>query len=345
MNKVSSYTSWQPLEEVIVGCVFTPDYFDYIENSQVRHQLQQILYETNEDLDNLQKTIEQYGAVVKRPKLTKSIEEFQHHQILHRSAPLPPLTPRDWQISLGDKLLRIMPHEDLNDNCEEYKEQIINPHGENWNSSCNRSCLLNNASASCIVRVGRDVFFDNSDWLKPEQSRWIIENVLDEKYRVHEVLTDGHGDSVFAILKPGVILSSMHDTDIDYSKDFPNWDLYRVRDASISAWNNIGNFRATFNGSWYVQGLTPTAEFSNFVNQYLTEWTGYISETVFDVNCLVLDEENVIFSAENLEVFKYCEKHGINPIVVPLRHQYFWDGGISCCTQDIRRRGSLESYL
>ena len=258
---------------------------------------------------------------------------------------MPPLTPRDWQISLGDKLLRILPAEDLNNVCEEYKEQIINPHGENWNSGWNHNCILNNASASCIIRVGRDVFFDNSDWLRPDQSQWIIKNILGSEYRTHEVLTDGHGDSVFAILKPGVILSSMHDTDINYSKDFPSWDIYRVRDASISAWNNVGNFRSTFNGAWYVQGQTPTPEFSNFVDQYLNEWTGYISETVFDVNCLVLDEENVIFSAENKEVFKYCEKHKINPIVVPLRHQYFWDGGISCCTQDIRRSGGLESYL
>ena len=46
-NLISSYTSWQPLEEVIVGRVYTPDYFDYIENKQVRDQLSQILNETN----------------------------------------------------------------------------------------------------------------------------------------------------------------------------------------------------------------------------------------------------------------------------------------------------------
>ena len=55
MPQVSSYTSWQPLEEVIVGKAYTPDYFDFIDNTQVRDQLQQILFETNEDLDNLQK--------------------------------------------------------------------------------------------------------------------------------------------------------------------------------------------------------------------------------------------------------------------------------------------------
>ena len=78
---------------------------------------------------------------------------------------------------------------------------------------------------------------------------------------------------------------------------------------------------------------------------YLNKWTGFVAETVFDVNCLVLDEENVIFSAYNKDVFDFCKRHRINPIISELRHSYFWDGGISCCTQDLSRRGGLESYL
>lgn len=345
MKKVCAHTSWQPLEEVIVGRVYTPDYFDYIDDVKTREQLQRLLYETNEDLDNLQKTIESYGATVRRPDLLKK-DTFIKWQTDGTGVPLPPLTPRDWQITLGETLLRIMPTPDLNTICSDYKDQIVNAHGSRWNSLWNREAVLQGASASCIVRVGTDVFFDNSDWLTPEQSQWIVDNILGEGYRIHEARTEGHGDAVFAILKPGVILTSMHDEYIDYNKDFPDWDLYRVRDASIDAAMNVGEFkRENFNGAWYIQGETPTPEFSNFVDQYLSDWVGYISETVFDVNCLVLDEENVIFSAENKEVFKYCEKHGINPIVSPLRHQYFWDGGISCCTQDIRRRGPLETYL
>ena len=57
---INSYTSWQPLEEVIVGRAYSPDYFDFIDNPQVRNQLQQILSETEEDLNNLQRTIEQH---------------------------------------------------------------------------------------------------------------------------------------------------------------------------------------------------------------------------------------------------------------------------------------------
>jgi hypothetical protein len=338
---INSYTSWQPLEEVIVGRAYTPDYFDFIDNAQVRNQLQQILSETEEDLNNLCRTIETYGARVRRPDLPDR-DRFIAQQTSGSGVPLPPLTPRDWQISLGDRLLRVLPVLELNRICADYTDQVVNPHGASWDPNC----ILNGASASCIVRVGEDVFFDNSDYLRPEQTAWIVDNVLDSRYRIHEAVTDGHGDAVFAILKPGVILSSKHDMHLDLARDFPNWDVCRVWDSSIWAAMEVGKFKyETSPGAWYVQGQTPTAEFTEFVNTYLTQWTGFVAETVFDVNCLVLDESNVIFSAYNKPVFDFCRSHGIEPIISELRHSYFWDGGVSCCTQDLRRRGGLERYL
>jgi hypothetical protein len=252
------------------------------------------------------------------------------------------LTPRDWQISLGQKLLRIIPVPELDNVCNKFADQIVNPHRGPWDPDC----VLNGASASCIVRVGRDIFFDNSDFLRPEQTQWIVENVLGPEYRIHEAVTDGHGDAVFAILKPGVILSSKHDENLNFERDFPGWEVLRIMDSSIDAAMAAGKFRHE-NGpqSWYVTGQTPTPEFSQYVDTYLTEWTGFVAETVFDVNCLVLDEENVIFSAYNKQVFDFCHRHRINPIISELRHSYFWDGGVSCCTQDLTRRGGLETYL
>tara|TARA_Y100000992_G_C21267771_1_gene494906 strand:+ start:824 stop:1888 length:1065 start_codon:yes stop_codon:yes gene_type:complete len=354
MSKVSSYTSWQPLEEVIVGRAYTPDYFDFIENVQVRNQIQQILFETNEDLDRLQKTCEEYGARVRRPGLVNK-DIFIRTQTSENGASIPPLTPRDWQITLGEKLLRVLPVDELDEICADYGTQVVNPHKEfadaNWingkpGDTFDPNCVLNGSSASCIVRCGTDVFFDNSEMLTPVQSKWIQQNCLDSRYRFHEAITDGHGDAVFAILKPGVLLSSKWDDQLDLAKDFPNWDVCKVWDSSIWAAMKVGKFKEeNFNGAWYVQGQTPTPEFTHYVDTYLKEWVGYVSDTVFDVNCLVLDEEHVIFSAYNKQVFDYCEKHKINPIISELRHSYFWDGGVSCCTQDIRRKGSLETYL
>jgi hypothetical protein len=338
---INSYTSWQPLEEVIVGRAYSPEYFDFIDNAQVRNQLQQILIETEEDLNNLQKTIETFGARVRRPNLP-DIHQFQQQQANGDGAPLPPLTPRDWQISLGQKLLRVLPMQELDEVCADYADQIVNPHGKHWDPDC----ILNGASASCIVRVGRDVFFDNSDYLKPDQSKWIVDNCLGQEYRIHEAITDGHGDAVFAILKPGVILSSKHDAQLHLDTDFPGWEVLKIWDSSIWAAMEVGKFKYEQSpGAWYVQGQTPTPEFTDFVNTYLNKWTGFVAETVFDVNCLVLDEQNVIFSAYNRDVFDFCKKHKINPIISELRHSYFWDGGISCCTQDLTRKGGLETYL
>jgi len=347
MSKVNSYTSWQPLEEVIVGRAYPSDYFDFIDDHTVRDQLDHILNETAEDLDNLQAICEQYGATVRRPDIIRK-DLFQHVQTKDNGAPIPPLTPRDWQISLGDKLLRVLPVNELDNICKLYGDQVINPHVNfEREEAFDENCVLKGASASCIVRVGRDVFFDNSEMLSSEQSRWIQENVLNDKdYRFHEAITDGHGDAVFAILKPGVLLSSKWDDQLDLAGDFPGWDVCKIWDPSIWAAMEVGKFKEeNFNGAWYVQGQTPTPQFTQFVDTYLKKWVGFVSETVFDVNCLVLDEENVIFSAYNKQVFDYCEKHRINPIIAELRHSYFWDGGISCCTQDIRRRGGLESYL
>jgi len=341
-NKVKSYTSWQPLEEVIVGRVYTPDYFDFIEDATVKGQLTQILEESIEDLNNLQNTIEEFGAKVHRPELPNK-ETFFNLQLEENGVPIPPLTPRDWQITMGDKLLRVLNVPEMDHIVNTFDPDcIVDPHSNGYNPDH----VMVDAVASCIVRVGRDVFFDNSDWMKPEQIDWIKNNVLDERYRIHVAKTNGHGDAVFAILKPGVIISSLHDADINYKESFPGWEVCKVWDPTIWAAMEVGKFKyETLDGSWYVQGAKPTANFANFVDTYLRKWTGFVQETVFDVNCLVLDEQHVIFSSYNKMVFDYCKKHKIEPIICELRHKYFFDGGISCCTQDLKRRGELESYL
>lgn len=344
-NLIQSYTSWQPLEEVIVGRVYTPEYFNYIQNPIVKSQLARILDESNEDLENLSSVIKQYGAVVRRPELPE-LKNWEFKISMIKEVPLPPLTPRDWQITLGEKLLRILNVPFMDNLCEEYKLSdpncIIDPH----NGAFDTTHPLINAIASCIVRVGTDILFDRSEWMTQEHMEWIRDNVLDDRFQVRRCQTNGHGDAVFAILKPGVILSSMHDADINYKETFPGWEICKVNESTISAGMQVSDFKKeNFNERWYVQGVEPTGQFANYVDTYLSTWTGFVKETVFDVNCLVLDEQHVIFSSYNKEVFDFCKRHNIEPIISELRHKYFFDGGISCCTQDIRRRGPLETYL
>jgi hypothetical protein len=117
-------------------------------------------------------------------------------------APLPPLTPRDWQITLGQKLLRVLPWKNLMKFVQTILIKLLT-------RTRTLGCRLyfKQASASCIVRVGRDVFFDNSQTYLTSRSNTLdCGQCLGPEYRIHEAITDGHGDAVFAILKPGVIL-------------------------------------------------------------------------------------------------------------------------------------------
>ena len=97
MTVVSSYTSWQPLEEVIVGRAYPADYFDFIENAQVRNQLQQILDETQEDLDCLEQQLKNCKITTFRPTNTTDNVDILN-------LPKSPLSPRDHLLMLGNNL-------------------------------------------------------------------------------------------------------------------------------------------------------------------------------------------------------------------------------------------------
>ncbi len=81
------------------------------------------------------------------------------------------------------------------------------------------------------------------------------------------------------------------------------------------------------------------------VEQWLGHWTGYVEETVFDVNMLIVDPKNVIVFGYNKQVFDALDRYGITPHIVPFRHRYFWDGGIHCVTTDLHRQGTQQNYF
>jgi hypothetical protein len=208
-----------------------------------------------------------------------------------------------------------------------------------------RNEVMWGANASSIYKMGRDIWFDESDWLRPEQSQWLIDTVLtDPRYRFHRMFTDGHSDCVFAVLRPGVILTTYHDNGVRYSDDFFGWTVHRINNPSI---DRFWQFRDEMHPglTWWVPGKDNLPQFRDYVDQYLHHWVGAIHETVFDVNCLSIDTQHVIFACYNQEVFDYCRSHGIEPILCEQRHRFFFDGGIHCVTLDLEREGDMEDYF
>lgn len=337
---INSYSEFQPLEEVVIGQGYPPDYFDFISDSQTRGCLEQIFSEIEEDFQNLICTLESFGITVRRPGII-SKERFQSEAEIGIHT-LPPLTPRDRQSVFGDKLVRCSPYDIFDSLFDHYKNlapgQVIDIFEQD------RRHFFNGANASCVFRMGRDIWFDESEWLTAQQSTWLEQNVMtDPRYRFHRMLTEGHGDCVFAVLKPGVILTSYHDDGINYRQDFPGWLIHRVSTPSM---HRFASFRNELHPglTWWIPGRDNLPQFRAYVDQYLHEWTGAIHESVFDVNCLSIDESHVIFGCYDSGVFDYCRRNGIEAILCDIRHRFFFDGSVHCCSLDIRRRGGMEDY-
>ena len=175
-------------------------------------------------------------------------------------------------------------------------------------------------------------------------SKWNVAEWLDDPSVVGWEITEGHGDCVFAVLRPGVILTSFHDDGVNYRQDFPGWHTHRISTASLE---RFSQFREKLHPglTWWVPDRENLPRFRDYVNTYLREWTGAIHESVFDVNCLSVDESHVIFGCYDREVFAYCRRHGVEPILCDIRHRFFFDGSVHCCSLDIRRKGGMEDYF
>ena len=94
-----------------------------------------------------------------------------------------------------------------------------------------------------------------------------------------------------------------------------------------------------------MPGFEQDNNLIHMVNHYFDAWVGQVSETVFDVNILIVDPKNIVVSAHNSKVESACARHDIEVHVVPFRHKYFWDCGMHCITNDLHRTGRCGNFL
>lgn len=201
-----------------------------------------------------------------------------------------------------------------------------------------------------VTLVGRDIYIDlNYDKHDPLYNTLISPSVFDyfktlfPNIRIHKLNHKGHSDGCFHTLKPGAILSL---NEIQrYEETFPNWDICYLPNQSWQAIPEFLQMKEYVNGRWWVPGEEGNNEFIMFVEKWLNEWVGYCEESVFDVNVLMLDQHHVCVNNYNETAFAFFKKHKIEPIIVPWRHRYFWDGGLHCITLDLYREGEMEDYF
>ena len=193
--------------------------------------------------------------------------------------------------------------------------------------------------APSITVVGRDIYID----IKTEVDSVLVNYYFKEfakmfpNFKINVLTIGGHNDGCFHTIKSGAILSLKEIQ--TYEDTFPDWDICYLPNQS---WEKIKPFielKKQNKGKWWVPGEEDNNEFTHFVETWLQDWVGYVEETVFDVNVLMLDQHHCCVSNPNNEIVNaFLKKHNVEPVYVPWRHRYFWDGGLHCITLDLKRK-------
>jgi hypothetical protein len=233
-----------------------------------------------------------------------------------------------------ETVLNSYDHKDILNNISSQGNKIIE---RPWRDA---GKILNRA---LTTRIGKDLYFGTENY---NQNQSLLKQQMEQQfpdYRCHIINTGGHSDGTFCPVVPGLIVS-LRDVP-SYAETFPDWEVVYLPGQS---WNRVKpflNLKEKNQGKWWVPGEELNDSFTDFVESWLSHWVGYVEETVFDVNMLVIDEKNVVCNNYNEKVFKAFTRYGITPHVVNFRHRYFWDGGLHCITSDLHREGILKDYF
>ena len=194
---------------------------------------------------------------------------------------------------------------------------------------------LDVVSGCFVSRIGQDLYFATQSYDEDQTQLLAKVNHLFPRTRNRIVNAGGHGDATYCPVTPGLIIS-LRDVPT-YADTFPGWEVVYLPPSDYA---DTAEFRASMKhnrGRWNIPGFESDPNLVHMVEHYFESWVGNASETVFDVNILVIDQKNIVVSSHNDQVEKACARHGIEVHVSPFRHRYFWDAGIHCITNDINR--------
>jgi glycine amidinotransferase len=370
------YQHWDPLKVCIVGRSYPPEFYSWIKNPSVRILFEKIAIETEEDYQHIIKKLESFGVKTLRPDLPTETW-------LNGSYVIPPMTPRDYTIMIGDTMYQNygtqhsfghfywnarQPHwpewvseEEfyrLPDSIlstalpawEEYRYKMNagNCYNKIWQHIIDqgntlKSCEFKMVNGSMTTRIGKDLYTGTSvNGESPAEAQRIMNQEF-PNYRTHIIDTLGHSDGVYCPVCPGLIIS-LQDVPT-YADSFPGWEVVYLPGQSWSMVDDFLKLKKKNKGRWWIPGFEHDQDVIDVIETWLGHWTGYVEETVFDVNMLIIDPKNVMVFNYNKQVFDALDRYGITPHIVPFRHRYFWDGGIHCVTSDLHREGTMQDYF
>jgi hypothetical protein len=358
----SVFQHWDPLRVCVIGKTYPPDFYDWIQDANTRHRFEQLAEETEQDYQGLINLLQgKFGIRVLRPQLPEDPSALK----CHGRWIAPPVAPRDFFVMVHDQLwIPKIPNRayarrafaNQHDvDLATFRARDLDQHRAKL--ACYRNIFedvveqgnqlkytdLDVVSGCFVSRIGQDLYFATQSY-DEDQSRLLAQvNQQFPNTRNRIVNAGGHGDSTYCPVAPGLIIS-LRDVPT-YADTFPDWEVVYLPPSTYAETDEFRSSMRLNRGRWNIPGFEQDSNLVHMVDHYFDSWVGNASETVFDVNILVIDQKNIVVTSHNDQVEEACARHGIEVHVVPFRHRYFWDAGVHCITNDLSREGKINNYF
>lgn len=356
-SPVSSHNEWDPLEEVVVGrlegatipsshavvsCNVPPWAARLQGLAAGRRYPRALLEPAQQELDQFITLLESLGITVRRPEAVDHRRRFRTPDWSSRG--FCNTCPRDSMLVIGDEIIETP----MAWPCRYFETASYRPllkeyfkRGARWTAAPKPQ--LSDAlfdedfripesgdpmryvltefepvfDAADFVRAGRDLFVTRSNVTNLMGIEWLRRH-LGPGYRIHEIAsrcrTPMHIDTTFVLLSPGKVMVNPEYIDVDSLPDvLRSWDVL----------------------------IAPEPD---PIDQRLLKMTTMCGKWL-SMNVLMIDEKRVIADRHHTNMLRALEKWGFEPIPCDLLHYAPFGGSFHCATLDVRRRGTLESYV
>jgi hypothetical protein len=86
--------------------------------------------------------------------------------------------------------------------------------------------------------------------------------------------------------------------------------------------------------------------FNQYIENFAKDWIGLATETVFEVNSLMVNENLILTTGTpDPKTQQWFKKHQVEWIPIDVQSRGFWDAGVHCLTVDIRRTGTKRKII
>ena len=340
------HNNWDRLEEIWLGDVWPAHFYDNLE-PRIRDSFYKITEWTKEDLAGIEKKFKEFNVSVIRP----IIDENDKSKYLNSQGKLykPPICPRDDIGVVGDTIYHPFEKD------EKHLAQCYLPLFDEYEKvvKSDKNFIFNGANS---VKLGQDIIIDTCTPDVDNHSMFSIYQMHGKLFeswfpnlRIHLTPNGGHLDGCFMPLRPGtVICNSYWDY---YDTLLPGWEKIEIGHPSAVR-HDIRVYPSVGNGRWHLgnefESYKGLRAFNTYIEEFCPDWVGNFRETYFEVNIIMIDENNMMCINQNGlhdPLWERFEKMGINVHPVQWRTRNFWDGGLHCITLDTKRKAVMQDYF